>query len=134
MRLLVLSQYFWPESFRINEVAQSLRDEGCEVTVLTGQPNYPDGHVFEGYRAGGLGREPHPVGALLRLPLLPRGRSGALRLALNYLSFMVSAGVLGPWLLRGQRFDAVLVYAPLPILQAIPAIWLPWLKSAPLVT
>jgi glycosyltransferase involved in cell wall biosynthesis len=134
MRLLVVSQYFWPESFRINEVAQSLRDEGCEVTVLTGQPNYPDGHVFEGYRAWGLGREPHPVGALLRLPLLPRGRSGALRLALNYLSFIVSAGVLGPWMLRGQRFDAVLVYAPSPILQAIPAIWLAWLKSAPLVT
>jgi hypothetical protein len=71
---------------------------------------------------------------LLRLPLLPRGRSGALRLALNYLSFIVSAGVLGPWMLRGQRFDAVLVYAPSPILQAIPAIWLAWLKSAPLVT
>ncbi len=134
MRLLVLSQYFWPASFRINEEAQSLRQEGCEVTALTGQTNYPDGHVFEGYRGWRLEREPHPVGALLCLPLLPRGRSGALRLALNYLSFMVSAGVLGPWLLRGQRFDALLVYAPSPILQAIPAIWLPWLKSAPLVT
>jgi hypothetical protein len=42
MRFLVVSQYFWPESFRINEVAQSLCWECCDVTVLTGQPNYPD--------------------------------------------------------------------------------------------
>ncbi len=39
MRVLIVSQYFWPETFRINEVATSLREAGCEVAVLTGQPN-----------------------------------------------------------------------------------------------
>ena len=43
MKVLLFSQYFWPESFRINEVAESLLKIGCEVTVLTGQPNYPQG-------------------------------------------------------------------------------------------
>jgi hypothetical protein len=57
MRILILSQHFWPESFRINELALHLREAGCEVTVLTGKPNYPEGRVYEGYRAAGTGRE-----------------------------------------------------------------------------
>ena len=55
MKILVLSQYFWPETFRINEVTQSLYEAGCKVTVLTGQPNYPQGEVFNGYNAAGCG-------------------------------------------------------------------------------
>lgn len=134
MKILVLSQYFWPETFRITEVAQSLRETGCDVTVLTGQPNYPEGVVAAGYSAASLCTQIHDGLTIYRVPLVPRGRGSALRLVLNYLSFVVSAAVFGPWLLRGQRFDAILVYAPSPILQAIPAIWLAWLKRAKLVT
>ena len=54
MRVLVLSQHYWPETFRITEVVESLQGAGCGVSVLTGQPNYPDGLVFEGYRAGAI--------------------------------------------------------------------------------
>jgi glycosyltransferase involved in cell wall biosynthesis len=131
---LVLSQYFWPETFRITEVAQSLRDLGCDVTVLTGQPNYPEGVVTAGYSAASLRTQIHDGLTIYRVPLVPRGRGSALRLVLNYLSFIVSAAVFGPWLLRGQRFDVILVYAPSPILQVIPAIWLAWFKHAKLVT
>lgn len=134
MRVLVLSQYFWPETFRITEVVQSLRDAGCDVTVLTGQPNYPDGVVPPGYSAASLRTQVHDGLTIHRVPLVPRGDGSALRLALNYLSFIVSAAVFGPWLLRGQRVDAILVYAPSPILQVIPAVWLKWIKGAKLVT
>ncbi|MDP2820535.1 MAG: glycosyltransferase family 4 protein [Polaromonas sp.] len=134
MRVLVLSQYFWPETFRITEVVQSLRDTGCAVTVLTGQPNYPDGVVPPGYSAAALRTQIRDGLTIHRVPLVPRGSGSALRLALNYLSFVVSAAVFGPWLLRGQRVDAILVYAPSPILQVIPAVWLRWIKGAKLVT
>jgi hypothetical protein len=50
MRILVLSQYYWPESFRITEVVESLCCVGCHITVLKGQPNYPKGEVFAGYK------------------------------------------------------------------------------------
>jgi glycosyltransferase involved in cell wall biosynthesis len=133
MRVLIVSQYFWPETFRINEVATSLRKAGCEVAVLTGQPNYPEGVVQAGYRAASLRCDAHEGIPVFRVPLAPRGR-GAVRLALNYLSFVASAALFGPWLLRGRRFDAVLVYTPSPILQAIPAVWLAWLKRALLAT
>jgi len=134
MKILIVSQYFWPETFRITEVVQSLRDAGCDVTVLTGQPNYPDGVIRRGYSAASLRTQIRDGLTIHRVPLLPRGRGSALRLALNYLSFILSAGVFGPWLLRGQHFDAILVYAPSPILQAIPAVWLKWVKGAKLVT
>ena len=133
MNILIVSQHFWPETFRINEVVTSLRQIGCNVTVLTGQPNYPDGIVFKGYRALAAKREVHPEGyTIIRVPLVPRGRGSALGMVLNYLSFVVAGTLFAPWLLRGQRFDAIFVYAISPILQAIPAIVLKWLKRATL--
>lgn len=134
MRVLVVSQYFWPETFRITEVVQSLRDAGCDVTVLTGQPNYPDGVVPPGYTAASLRTQIHDGLTIYRVPLVPRRHGYALRLALNYLSFVVSATFFGTWLLRGQRVDVILVYATSPILQVIPAVWLKWIKGAKLVT
>jgi glycosyltransferase involved in cell wall biosynthesis len=121
MRVLIFSQHFWPETFRINEVAQSLRDAGCEVSILTGQPNYPDGHIYPGYRAFSTRRQDFCGMPLVRVPLIPRGKAGAIRLIANYLSFIVAASLLGPWLLRGRRFDVIFVYGNSPILQVIGA-------------
>jgi glycosyltransferase involved in cell wall biosynthesis len=121
MRVLIFSQHFWPETFRINEVARSLRRAGCEVTILTGQPNYPDGDIFPGYRALSTGREDFDGLPLMRVPLLPRGNASALRLVMNYLSFIFGASLFGPWLLRGRRFDVIFIYGNSPILQVIGA-------------
>ena len=49
MRILVISQYFYPENFRINDLCQGLKEKGHEITVLTGIPNYPKGKFFKGY-------------------------------------------------------------------------------------
>ena len=132
MRLLVISQYFWPESFRINEVVGTLCAKGVEVEVLTGKPNYPEGKVFGGYRAWGCVQETFQGLPLYRVPLFPRGK-GAAGLAINYLSFVLSATIIGPRLLRGKQFDAILVFAPSPILQAIPAVWMGRLKKCPVL-
>ncbi|MDN5537305.1 glycosyltransferase family 4 protein [Comamonas sp.] len=133
MRILVLSQYFWPESFIINDIVRTLDEQGHEVIVATGKPNYPDGKVFDGYRAAGTQRERY-LGRVevLRVPLWPRGQGGAKNLILNYLSFVFSGLLCLPWMLRGRKFDAILVFAPSPITQAIPAILIKWLKRAKL--
>ncbi len=134
MRVLIVSQYFWPETFRITEVAQSLRGLGHEVIVLTGQPNYPEGVVLPGYAAASMRVQTHDGLTIYRVPLVPRGRGSALSLLLNYISFILSAILFGPWLLRGRRVDVILVFGMSPILQAIPAIWLARIKRARLVT
>lgn len=132
MRLLVVTQYFHPEEFPINHVCEALGARVTSVTVLTGQPNYPGGRIFDGYRATGFDDQTLGTVSILRVPLMPRGKGGGLRLMLNYLSFVASASLFGPFRLRGQDFDAVLVYAPSPLLQAIPAVFIKWLKRAPL--
>ncbi|MES2413915.1 MAG: glycosyltransferase family 4 protein [Pseudomonadota bacterium] len=133
MKLLVVSQYFWPESFRINEVVRSLTACGHDVDILTGKPNYPDGNIFPGYRALGCSQGQWEGLTVYRLPLISRGKKSAIRLALNYVSFVCSGILFAPWQLRHQRYDAIFVYAPSPILQVIPALWLGRLKSAPVV-
>ena len=134
MRILVVSHYFWPENFRINEVAESLKGIGCEIVVLTGQPNYPKGVVFDGYSMLSVRTDEYRGIRMHRVPLIPRGRGSGIRLALNYLSFVVFASIIGPWHLRGKKIDVVLVHGMSPILQAIPGIWLARLKGARVVT
>lgn len=133
MKVLVVSQYFWPEGFRINEVVQSLIEQGIEVDVLTGKPNYPEGKIFDGYRAAGCQVERWCGATLYRVPLLPRGARSAWRLAVNYLSFIGSGLFFGPWLLRKKKYDVVFVYGLSPILLAIPAVFIAWLKRRKLI-
>ncbi len=132
MRILVVSQYFWPENFRVNDLVKGLVQRGHEVTVLTGIPNYPAGKVFEEYRkqpsafAGFVGAQ------VLRVPMLPRG-TGRLRLLLNYLSFVLGACSFGPWRLRGKPADVIFVFEPSPVTVGLPAVWLGKVKKAPVV-
>lgn len=133
MRLLIVSQYFWPETFIINDLARLLHARGIEVTVLTGKPNYPGGDVHEGYRAGGVQRECYEGIEIIRMPLVPRGQNSRVRLVLNYLSFLAAASTVGPFSLRGRAFDAVLVYGVSPLLQALSGVVLSSIKKAPLV-
>jgi glycosyltransferase involved in cell wall biosynthesis len=132
LRTLIVSQYFWPESFRINDVAKTLVEKGIEVEVLTCKPNYPSGKTLLGYPAWKCQQEIHEGAQIHRIPFIPRGNS-AWRLGLNYLSFIISGLFFTPWLLRDRNFDVIFVYAPSPILQAIPAIFLGWLKGCPVV-
>ena len=130
MRLLVVSQYFWPENFRVNDLVTELVARGHEVTVLTGLPNYPGGTVFPEFKRE-RGRFMHFEGAeVVRVPLWPRGRR-RVSLAINYASFAISASVIGSWRLRGRKFDAIFAYEPSPVTVGIPAAVLRALKRAP---
>ena len=128
MKVLIVSQYFFPEDFRINFVVQSLLKKGVEVDVLTAKPNYPEGVFLPGYRAWGCQIETFMGAMVYRLPILARGKNSAWRLAFNYLSFVFSGLLFAPLLLWRKRYDVVFVYATSPILQAIPALFIGWLK------
>lgn len=131
MRILVVSQYFWPENFRINDLVGELVARGHVVTVLTGRPNYPDGEVFPDFRANPGAFDTFSGATVVRVPLLPRGKGG-LRLALNFLTFALSGSLLGAWKLRGMPFDAIFVFEVSPVTVGLPAIVQRWLKKAPI--
>jgi len=128
LNIVVVSQYFWPESFRINDVVLGLRQRGHDVRVLTGLPNYPFGKFFPSYSIRGPYTEELNGARISRVPLVPRGNGGRLRLALNYSSFALLATLIGPWRIR-RPADVILVYEPSPVTVGIPALLLKaWLK------
>jgi colanic acid biosynthesis glycosyl transferase WcaI len=131
MRLLIVSQYFWPENFRVNDLAMAFIERGHDVTILTGQPNYPDGVVFPDYRENPAAFSAFEGAIVHRVPIFPRG-SGSIRLVLNYLSFVLAASTIGIWKLRGKPFDAIFVFQTSPITSALPAVLLRRLKRASL--
>lgn len=132
MRILIVTQYFWPENFRVNDLAEELSRRGHEVTVLTGQPNYPEGDIFPSYRANPEEYCRFGDVSVIRVPVIPRKQS-SIWLLLNYLSFVLSASVLGVWKLRGRHVDAIFVFQTSPITAALPAIVLRRLKRAPML-
>ncbi len=111
---------------------QELVRRGHDVSVLTGYPNYPSGEIFKDFRDTPDAYSDFSGARVHRVPLAARGK-GSLRLVLNYLSFMLSASLLGPWRLRGQSFDVIFVFEPSPVTVGIPAIVLGKLKAAPVV-
>lgn len=130
MNILVVTQYFWPENMRINDLVRDLSEKGHQVTVLTGWPNYPEGEVFERFRDNPEHFSTYFGAEVVRVPLFPRGKR-SLSLVLNYLSFFMSASTLGAFKLRGRKYDSVFVYAVSPIMAAIPALVIGRLKRAP---
>lgn len=132
MNILIVSQYFWPENFRINDLTQELIRRGHHVSVMTGVPNYPDGAVFEEFRRDRKAFDEYAGARVIRVPMLARGR-GALRLFLNYLSYVMGACLFGPWRLRGVRADVVFVFEPSPVTVGLPALLLGRIKRAPVV-
>jgi colanic acid biosynthesis glycosyl transferase WcaI len=131
VRLLIVTQYFWPEDFRINDLAGELVRRGHQVTVLTGLPNYPDGRIYEEFRADPRRFENYLGAKIVRVPLVGRG-GGGFRLMANYASFALSACLIGAWRLRGQEFEAIFAYQLSPVTVGIPAILMRAVKGAPM--
>ena len=132
MRILIISQYFWPENFRVNDLAGEFVTRGHSVTVLTGRPNYPSGDIFPEYQEDPDHFSNYAGADVVRVPLSPRGNS-KFKLILNYLSFVLWTCAVGPFKLRRRQFDVIFVFEPSPITVGIPAALFRFLKSAPVV-
>lgn len=132
MRVLIVTQYFWPESFRINDLALGLKERGHVVEVLTGMPNYPAGRFYPGYSMFSPARESYDGIPVMRVPLIPRGPRRNWRLAFNYVSFAISSCLLAPLRCRG-RYDLILVFQASPVTVGLPGVWLRTIKRAPLL-
>lgn len=107
MKILIVSQYFFPENFSINDLAIKLQKKGHHVTVLTGMPNYPTGKLFKGYSWWRNRQEIENGLENFRVPIFLRRQSKGWQLAINYLSYVVSSCLIGPFLLRNKSFDII---------------------------
>lgn len=118
--ILVISQYFFPEQFRINDICEEWVKRGYKVTVVTGIPNYPQGKYYKNYGLFEKRNETYKGIDIIRLPLIPRGNS-FIMLALNYVSFVISGFFWN--LFTKIKADYVYIFEVSPMTQALPGVW-----------
>ncbi len=130
MRVLIVSQFFWPENFKINDVAKGLKERGYEVSVLTGIPNYPKGKFYKGYSFFKMKKEDYEGITIYRSSVIPRGSGSSIKLFLNYFSLALFASIR--ILFVREKFDKILVFEASPITIGIPAIVAKYKFKAPI--
>lgn len=124
MRILLISHYFWPENFKINDLAKFL-SKNNKITVLTGSPSYPNKNIFKKFKQNKVKFKNIEI---LRVPVLKRNNS-IFSIFLNYLTFLVSLSTIGVFKLINKKFDLILVFGTSPPTVMIPAILISKIKN-----
>lgn len=132
MKILIVTNHFYPEVFRVNDVAFEFIERGHDVTVITSIPNYPQGHYMPGY--GLFKKQVEFVNGVkvIRVPVIPRGSGTSIRLFLNYLSFLITASLCAFFLSFSREFNCIFVHETSPVTVGIPAVILKWRQRIPL--
>lgn len=130
IKLLVVSQYFYPEQFRVNDMCVEWVKRGYDVTVVTGIPNYPQGKFFKGFGLFKRRRETYHGVKITRLPIISRGKS-KIRLGLNYLSFVVSGFFWSKF--SKLLADCVFIHEITPMTQSLIGVWFGKRRKIPVV-
>lgn len=131
MKILIVSQYYYPEQFQINDIAPELVKRGHDVTVLTGLPNYPKGEIYPGYENGQKRKEVIDGVKVIRVEEHPR-KSGGKNLIMNYLSFYKNGSAAAKKL--KNDYDVVLCYQLSPVTMLKPAVVYAKKNKKPLLT
>ena len=122
LKILIVSQYFWPENFRVNDIVNYFKSKNAEIEILTGKPNYPGGKLFEDYS-----KNPHKYQQfngckISRVPILTRGSGSNTRLFFNYLSFFFTSIIFGLFIYRKKKFDYIFTFGTSPLTVALTSI------------
>lgn len=132
MKILIITQYFYPETFKSNDLAFELNKRGHDITVLTGIPNYPEGKIYKDY--GFVKNRKQIINGvrIYRSLLVPRGNGSGFRLFLNYYSFAFFGSVKAFFLGLFNKYDAIIVHEPSPITQFYPALLIKKIWNTPI--
>ena len=130
LKILIISQYFWPENFRINELCEELIKLGHEITILTGYPNYPKGKFYEDFIRDREKFSTYNGAKIIRVPIFPR-LNNRLTLTINYLSFLFSSIFFGYFKLRNKNFDILFTFQLSPVTVGITSAFFSFIKNCP---
>ncbi|MGH7142173.1 MAG: glycosyltransferase family 4 protein [Candidatus Saccharimonadales bacterium] len=120
-KILVVCQHFWPESFRINDICDFFVEKDCDLEVLCGIPNYPQGKFFDGYSYFRNRKQIHKSVEIRRTFEIPRGSNTNIRIFLNYMSFPFASLFHLPRLLI-KKYDKIFIYQLSPVMMSIAGI------------
>ncbi len=114
MKICIFTNHFFPEDFKVNDIAFELAKFGHEITVLTAIPDYPKGRFYDGYTLFKRRRENINGVNVIRLPIIPRGKGGEIRLALNYVSYFFCLDIFTFFHSIFHKYDKVFVHLTSP--------------------
>lgn len=132
IKILIVTAYFYPEDFKVNDIAFYLNKEEFEVTVITSIPNYPEGKFKDGYGFFKKRRETLNDVNIIRIPVIARGKGKGLQLFLNYISFVINSSIYIIFYSITHKFDKIFVHEPSPITVGIPAIIYKKIRKTPI--
>ena len=130
-KVLIVGQHYWPETFRIADIAEGLIERGYDVDILCGTPNYPVGKFFNGYGIFINWRENHNGVRITRVPEIPRGSNTTVRISLNFLSFPLFSLFFVPFFLT-KKYDRIIAYQLSPVFMSLSAILISKIAKIPL--
>jgi glycosyltransferase involved in cell wall biosynthesis len=131
LNILIVTPYFHPENFRINDFALEFKNKGHNISVLTPIPNYPDGKYYKGYGLFKKTREYFDGIIIYRSPLIPRGSGTNWMLGISWLSSILGNLLTSIFLLK-KTFDLIFVFGPSPFTICLPAIFIKKIKKIPI--
>ena len=130
MKILIISQYFWPENFRVNELSEELIKLGHDITVLTGYPNYPKGEIFEDFLNKRNSFREYKGVKIIRVPIIPR-KKGRFKLVINYLSFVINSILIGYFKVYNKNYDLIFTFQVSPVTVGITSAFYSFIKKCP---
>lgn len=133
MKILFVCQYFYPEVFRGNDIAFHWADQGHEVHVVSGIPNYPQGKFYDGYGLFKKRKEVINGVKVTHLPIFPRGNNKVM-LMLNYFSYLIVAWVYMLFHALFHKYDRVFVQQLSPVMMSAPGVLYKRIRKVPLYT
>ena len=133
MKILFVCQYFYPEVFRGNDIAFHWAEQGYDVHVVSGIPNYPHGMFYEGYGPFKKRREVINGVKVTRLPIFPRGNN-KIMLMLNYFSYLIVAWIYMLFHALFYKYDRVFVQQLSPVMMSAPGVLYKRVQKVPLYT
>tara|TARA_A100001011_G_scaffold400515_1_gene515818 strand:+ start:3830 stop:5740 length:1911 start_codon:yes stop_codon:yes gene_type:complete len=119
LKILIVSQYFWPENFRINDLVNYFKNKNLDIEILTGKPNYPGGQIYDEFKKNPDKFKEFNEYKIYRVPVLNRGSGSNTRLLLNYISFLLSSIFFGIFYFRKKNFDYIFTFGTSPLTVAI---------------
>lgn len=132
MKLLIITPHFYPENFKVNDMAFELKRRGHDVSVMTPIPDYPQGKFYKGYGIFRRRKEIINGVKVHRSLIVPRHNGTSFWLALNYISYTFFASLKSLWYGVTKKYDAVIVHEPSPILVGLPAIIIKKIQGIPI--
>ena len=129
-KILIVTECFYPEEFKINDIALSWKDKGYDVDVLTLTPTYPLGKVFSGYKNGFYQKDEYQGINIFRLRAVTGYRDSPIKKKLKYINFMIFGSIAAIFL--GRRYDFILGFNMSALTSMLPAVIIRKLYKKPL--